>query len=235
MTKAWLIAMREIIWEILGDRGSILRLGLFVVLPLFFVLSSRGARPAQVDALLFTLALQSALVPALMGVGLIASTFAHEKESQTLVPLLAAPIRDVDIVVGKLLGMLIPVTGVSVASLLLFVLVAGLIHGFDRVARALPPEIIYAIVVLSAFYALTVGSWVLIVAARVTSSRSAQQIAGLLVGLSTVVFGVLGALSIRLWDGWAVVGLAAILLVADVAALEVARRVWQRGEVIGRI
>ena len=36
-------------------------------------------------------------------------------------------------------------------------------------------------------------------------------------------------------DGWALVALGVFFVVADVVALEIARRVWQRGEVIGRI
>src|SRR5206468_3605811 len=105
------------------------------------------------DIAIIGLALQSVLFPSLGGVALIAATFTAEKENGTIVPLLAAPIRDFDIVLGKLVGMVIPV----------------------MVSCALT---------LTAAYVLALGL---------------------------------------------------VLLAFDVAALEVARRVWQRGEVIGRI
>ena len=92
--KWWLIAWREIRWEVFLDRASLLRTGIFVVIPLFFVLSNRGVPPGPGgDFNLIGLALQSVFFPALSGVALIAATFSAEKENGTLVPLLAAPIR----------------------------------------------------------------------------------------------------------------------------------------------
>jgi len=234
LRKAWIIAMREITWEILGDRGSVLRLLAFAALPFAFVFLNRSPSPRN-DVLLFVLALQSALLPALTGVGLIASTFSQEKESQTLVPLLAAPVRDMDIVIGKLLGMLIPVSALSVASLTLFYVLASVVYGAARVQRALPPEILYALVVLALFYVLTTGSWVLVIAARVRTSRAAQQAAGLVIAASVFLFGALGTVAANLYEGWPLVALGGLLVIADVGALEIARRAWQRGEVIGRI
>ena len=235
MRKAWLIAMREITWEILGDRGSVLRLLMFAALPVAFVFLNRNAGGRGSDILLFILALQSALLPALTGVGLIASTFSQEKESQTLVPLLAAPIRDMDIVVGKLLGMLLPVGALSAGSLALFYVIGSTVYGTARMQRALPPEMIYSIVVLTILYVLTTGSWVLIVAARVRTSRGAQQTAGLVIAGSVFLFGALAAIAANFFEGWPLVALGPLLVLADVGALEVARRAWQRGEVIGRI
>jgi ABC-type Na+ efflux pump permease subunit len=235
MRKAWLIAVREITWEVLGDRGSVLRMLMFAALPLAFVLLNRNTGGRGSDVIIFVLALQSALLPALTGVGLIASTFSQEKESQTLVPLLAAPIRDVDIVVGKLLGMLLPVGMLSVATLALFYGFATVVYGAARVQRALPPELVYSIVILTVLYVLTTGSWVLIVAARVRTSRGAQQTAGLVIAGSVFLFGALGTIAANLFEGWPLIALGPLIVLADVAALEVARRAWQRGEVIGRI
>ena len=43
--KWWLIAWREIRWEVFLDRASLLRTAIFVVIPIFFVLSNRGIAP----------------------------------------------------------------------------------------------------------------------------------------------------------------------------------------------
>ena len=168
--KWWLIAWREIRWEVFLDRASLLRTGVFVVIPLFFVVSNRGLPQGPAgDVTLIGLALQSVFFPALSGVALIAATFSAEKENGTLVPLLAAPIRDFDIVLGKLVGMVVPV----------------------------------------------------MVACVVT--------------LSAAIFAGLGFVASQLGEGWPLLALGVGLVVLDILALELARRVWQREEVIGRV
>lgn len=233
--KWWLIAWREIRWEVFLDRASLLRTGIFVVIPLFFVLSNRGipAGPAG-DVTLIGLALQSVFFPALSGVALIAATFSAEKENGTLV-LLAAPIRDFDIVLGKLVGMVVPVMVACVVTLAAGYALAAYRYGAARVAHALTLELLYALVVLSLLYLVTTGSITMIVAARVKSSRAAQQIAGIVIALSAAVFAGLGFVASQLGEGWPLLALGVGLVVLDVLALELARRVWQREEVIGRV
>ena len=236
MGKAALIAWREIRWEIFGDRGAVLRTGLFAILPIFFVLSNRESTlGGSGSGAILLLALQSVLIPALSGVALISSTFTQEKENGTLVPLLAAPVRDMDIVLGKLLGMVGPVMTICASSLAVYYVLGSLIYGAVRMQRALPIEILYALLVVAFLYLITAGSWVMIIAAIVKTTRAGQQIAGLMIGLSAALFGILGVAAARIADGWALVGLGIALVVADLIALEVARRVWQRGEVIGRL
>jgi ABC-type Na+ efflux pump permease subunit len=236
MGKAALIAWREIRWEIFGDRGAILRTGIFAILPIFFVLSNRESTlGGSANLAVLLLALQSALIPALSGVALISSTFTQEKENGTLVPLLAAPVRDMDIVVGKLLGMVGPVMVICTSSLAVYYVLGSFIYGTVRMQRALPVEILYAILVVAFLYLVTAGSWVMIIAAIVKTTRAGQQISGLIIGLSAALFGVLGVAATRIADGWALVGLGIALVVADLFALEIARRAWQRGEVIGRL
>ena len=234
--KWWLIAWREIRWEVFLDRASLLRTGVFVVIPLFFVVSNRGIPAgAAGDATLIGLALQSVFFPALSGVALIAATFSAEKENGTLVPLLAAPIRDFDIVLGKLVGMVVPVMVACTVTLAAGYGLAAYRYGLPRVAHALSPELLYAVLVLSLLYLVTTGSVTMIVAARVKTSRAAQQIAGLVIALSAVLFAGLGFFASQLGEGWPLLALGVGLVLADVIALEVARRVWQREEVIGRV
>jgi ABC-2 type transport system permease protein len=234
--KWWLIAWREIRWEVFLDRASILRTGIFVVIPLFFVLSNRGIPPGPGgDVNLIGLALQSVFFPALSGVALIAATFTAEKENGTLVPLLAAPIRDFDIVLGKLVGMVVPVMIACVVTLAAAYALAVYRYGLERVSHVLTLPLLYAIVVLSLLYLVTTGSITMIVAARVKSSRAAQQIAGVVIALSAAVFAGLGFVASQLGEGWPLLALGAGLVILDVLALELARRVWQREEVIGRV
>jgi len=236
VNKAALIAWREIRWEIYGDRAAVIRTLFFAALPVLFVLSERNSLPStRSDLTMIALAFQSALFPALSGVALIASTFTQEKENGTLLPLLAAPVRDMDIVVGKLLGMIGPVMAISAASLAIFYVLGRLVYGPERIERSLPPEILYAILIVAFLYLVTAGSWALIIAARVRTTRAAQQLVGLLIGLSVGVYIGFGFVAARVGTGWPLLALGPFLLALDVIALEIARRVWQRGEVIGRL
>jgi len=233
MKNAFRIAWREIRWEIFGDRSAVIRMGIFAVLPIAFVLTNRSPRIGELG--IFALALQSVLFPALSGVALISSTFTQEKENGTIIPMLASPVRDMDIVVGKLIGMMLPVLSLCVASVILFYLLASAQYGAARVAAALPPELLYAIVVIAFLYLLTAGSWMLIVAALVKTTRAGQQIAGLLIGVSVALFAGLAAAAAQVGDGWPLLVLGVGLVAADVVALFVARRVWQREEVLARL
>jgi len=116
-----------------------------------------------------------------------------------------------------------------------YYVLGSFIYGAVRMQRALPIEILYALLVVAFLYLITAGSWVMIIAAIVKTTRAGQQIAGLMIGLSAALFGILGVAAARIADGWALVGLGIALVVADLIALEIARRVWQRGEVIGRL
>jgi len=232
MRDAMRIAWREIRWEIFGDRGAIVRMGFFAVLPVIFILS-QGGRGTN-DASLFVLALQCAFFPALSGVALIASTFTQEKENGTIIPLLASPVRDIDIVVGKLIGMIVPTLGVCAATLALYYVLATLRYG-SRVGAALPPQILFSLLMVALLYLLTAGSWVLIIAALVKTSRAGQQLAGLLIAVSVALLAGLSLAAANIADGWALLVLGVVLILSDVVALDIARRVWRRDEVLARI
>jgi ABC-type Na+ efflux pump permease subunit len=234
--KAWLIAWREIRWEVFLDRASILRLAVFIVIPMFLVLSNRSiGRGLDGDLAILGIAVQCVIFPAFSGVALIAATFTAEKENGTLVPLLAAPIRDFDIVLGKLIGMLVPVLAASVVTLAAGYVLASYRYGAQRVADVLTPQLLFSFLVLALLYMLTTGSLTMIVAARVRSSRAAQQIAGLVIAVSAAFFAGIGYVASQLGEGWPLLAFGLGLVAADVVALEIARRVWQREEVIGRV
>ena len=60
-------------------------------------------------------------------------------------------------------------------------------------------------------------------------------LAGLVIALSAAVFAGLGFVASQIGDGWPLLALGVGLVIMDMVALELARRVWQREEVIGRV
>jgi len=231
--KAFMLARREII-EQYSDRASIIRALFLTLLPIVLLEVNRrqGARTA--DASLVVFAVQAALLPAATAINAAAGSFAAEKEAQTIVPLLATPIRDFYIVAGKLLGVLVPAAVLSALSLIAFYAAASQAFGVAEVARVLEPITMAKLFALSVFFILTIGAWVMVVSARAPTQRAAQQIAGLV--LAGLVIGVtaVGSLvqSIRTE---LVVGVIIAVALSDLGALELARRLWNREEAVARL
>jgi ABC-type Na+ efflux pump permease subunit len=234
MRKALLLARREII-EQYSDRGAAFRALFFVALPIALILTNRGSSGGRnLDPIVLIFALQAALLPTATAINAAAGSFAAEKEAQTLVPLLAAPIRDIDIVAGKLIAVLAPAAGLAIVSLAAFDITASILLGQDRVARLLTPTTLYGLFALAVFFIMTVGAWVMVVSARVGSQRTAQQIAGFVLGGMIVALSTIGGLMQNL-PAELVIGVVVAVLVSDVLALELARRLWNREEAVARL
>jgi ABC-type Na+ efflux pump permease subunit len=230
--KAFLIAKREL-GDFLGDRSAVLGIGFLAIAPLLFVNLGGGSRiPA---AILLILTVQSAMFPTFMTANVAASTFIQDKENQTLLPLLAAPVSDSQIIAGKLLAIFLPSAVGSWLALAIFYVAATLKFGTALVASVITPPIIYAIVVLSALLIITLGSWTMVVTSRVRTARTAQQISGLMIAALYGVFAVSAQFLFDAFGGWVFLALPLAILAADIGALEIARRLWGREEVIARI
>jgi ABC-type Na+ efflux pump permease subunit len=230
--KALVLARREIV-EQYSDRASIVRALFLIALPIVLIQLNRSAAGSP-DSSILVFALQAALLPAATAINAAAGSFAAEKEAQTLVPLLAAPIRDIEIVAGKLIGVMVPAAALSVVSLLTYFAAASQRFGAERIAQVLDPVMMIELFGLSVLFNLTLGSWVMVVSARVPSQRAAQQIAGLvlagvIVGL-TAVSSVIGNIPTGLIPG----GILAVLA-SDVIALQLAQRLWNREEAVARL
>ena len=230
--KALILARREIV-EQYSDRAALVRALFLIALPIAFIQLNRSAA-APPDTFILLFALQAALLPAATAINAAAGSFAAEKEAQTLVPLLAAPIRDLEIVAGKLIGVMVPAAVLSIVSMLTYHLAASQRFGAARIAQVLDPLTTLELFGLSVLFILTLGSWVMVVSARVPSQRAAQQIAGVVlagvvVGL-TGISSVIGNVSMNLIIG----GIVAVLA-SDFVALQLARRLWNREEAVARL
>ena len=229
--KALLLARREIV-EQYSDRASIVRALFLIALPIVFIQLNRTQ--GAPDTVILVFALQAGLLPAATAINAAAGSFAAEKEAQTLVPLLAAPIRDMDIVAGKLLGVMGPAAALSIVSLFTYFAAASQRFGAGRVAQVLDPLTLAELFGLSVLAILTLGSWVMVVSARVPSQRAAQQIAGLVLAGVVVGLTALGSFVQNVPAGVVAGGIAAVLA-SDFVALQLARRLWDREEAVARL
>lgn len=233
--KALILARREIV-EQYSDRPSLVRALLLIALPIVLIQLNRSAA-APPNEFILVFALQAALLPTATAINAAAGSFAAEKEAQTLVPLLAAPIRDIDIVAGKLVAILIPALLFSALSIGAFYVTATATFGADRVGRVLQPATLLAFLALSAFFILTLGTWVMVISARVGSQRTAQQIAGFFVAaiIVAVVGGTSSGLIASAPPAELIVGVVVAVLLSDLVALELTRRLWDREEAVARL
>ncbi len=232
MRKAWAVAWREMV-DTFSDRGSLLRSLFFAGLPVVLLLVNRGGRPNATLILVF--AVQAALLPAASAVNAAAGSFAGEKEAQTLIPLLAAPIRDLDIVAGKFAAAAVPATALSWVAIAVYDVTARVLYGPALVATALPATLLFGLAILSFLVVLTLTSVVMVASARVATQRAAQQIGGFVIAGFAIAFGGLigGILGSDMRDTL-LIAVPLGLLILDVVALELARRLWDREEAVAR-
>jgi len=111
---------------------------------------------------------------------------------------------------------------------------ASLEFGQERVARILGPTTLYGLFALAVFFILTIGAWVMVVSARVGSQRTAQQIAGFVLGGMVVALSAIGSL-LQSIPVEVVLGVVIAILLSDLVALELARRLWDREEAVARL
>jgi ABC-type Na+ efflux pump permease subunit len=233
--KAWLVGRRELV-DLFADRSYLFGFVALFLIPFALVTTIPGGGSSRsVVPLILILAIQSAMFPAFMSINAAATTFIQDKENQSLLPLLAAPIRDEQIVFGKAIAVFVPSIVASWIALSLYVVIASVRFGAPVVLEVLSPGMLLSLGMLAALLTVTIGSVGMIVASRVRSVRSAQQIAGMLIALVLVSFVATAQQLLRIADGWLIVLVPLAVLALDVVALEITRRLWGREEAIARI
>jgi ABC-type Na+ efflux pump permease subunit len=224
----WVVMRREL-RALLQDRRSVTMMVIFgLVLPIVIAegaLGSRGKAPAVLAILTEVL-----VFPYIAGLQAALTAFVGEREHGTLGPLLATPLTNVSIFAGKLLGAAyVPSLATSAIGLIAFI---SFLHGkasdpFKVVAHG----VLIETVVLSLIAGFTMVMLGLLLGSKSKSVRGAQAITAVVV--FPVIFGVQVlaqvVLNHRPWIAWAVmVG----LVVAMVASLALAGRIWNREEAL---
>ena len=123
------------------------------------------------------------LIIPVMGSSVIAAdSFAGEKERNTLEALLATPLTDSELLLGKILVSFIPGMGVTFLSFILYITTIDLltVESFGRYIMPTVPWIVLVLVLAPVLALLAIGVTV-IVSSRVKGFREAQQLSALLV------------------------------------------------------
>jgi ABC-2 type transport system permease protein len=165
------------------------------------------------------------IIPATLPPVIAAYSVVGEREQGTLEPLLTAPVRPSELLLGKALAAFLPTVGIAYA-IYAVVLTSVRLGAARVVADALwhPSQLLTQLLFtpLVALWSIWVGIGI---STRASDVRVAQQLAGLaslpLLGLTSLISFQVITPSVPL-----VVGLALALLVADVAASRVVSRLF---------
>lgn len=172
------------------------------------------------------------LMPGIMPTLIAAYSIAGEKKNDTLEPMLATPVRTVDILLGKTLAAVVPAVLLTWASFVIYVLlVNGITAGtFDT---PLLPNALWATALLITGPLLAVLSVYtsVLVSARLSDVRAAQQVS------AVIVVPIMGLFVLQLF-GWvtlsvnALLAVSAGLLVVDIVLIMLGSTVFQREEIL---
>jgi len=177
------------------------------------------------------------LIIPLMTSSVIASdSFAGEKERKTIEALLATPISDSELFLGKILVSFVPSMIVTIVSFLIYSTVVNTVSFSVFDGRFLLPNPIWILLIFGLAPTLALASigLAVIISARVKGFREAQQISAiLLIPILALVFGqVSGALILGPVMVAALIGLFGGI---DIIVFKIGLRIFKREEILSRM
>ena len=142
-----------------------------------------------VEAFLFQQFLLLFLMTPITGAMSLAShAIIGEKQARTLEPLLATPLSTFELLVGKVLGALLPTLAISFAGLALYLAGIFLFAHPGVFAAMMTARTVLLVVLVSPAAALVSLQAAIIVSSRVNDARTAQQFGILIILPLTIVF-----------------------------------------------
>jgi ABC-2 type transport system permease protein len=184
---------------------------------------------------LYFLAPMFLIVPIMASNVIASDSFAGEKERKTIEALLATPLTDADLFLGKILVAFIPATIITFVSFGIYstvidVLTAGMFNGLRLLPNSIWLTMIFG---LAPAIALTSIGLTVTISAKVKGFREAQQISVILVApiLGLVFAQISGALFLGDIVLYALIGLFAL---ADVIVFYVGIKVFKREEILSK-
>jgi len=239
ISKAWLVAAKDI-KVFFRKRYTIYSLLIFPIiigigLPLVLsrVAGKAGAIPTGrlpdlMNAFAFFFAIGASAIPTLLA----SYSVVGEKVEKSLEPLLAAPITDSELLLGKGLGAFIPTLASLYVGSIFFMVLSDIFTRSTLGYNYFPNWTIGIIllVLLPLLSALSV-EWSIIVSSRATDPRAAQ-LQGVLVAIPLIFIYVtieVGAIKLSTSTIWIISGAA---LVADIILFFLSTRIFQREEIL---
>jgi uncharacterized membrane protein SpoIIM required for sporulation len=233
---AWLIARREIRdqlrdWRILAP---IILLTLFFPALMNFTAQQAMAFVARYDAPIIAERLVPFLLmvvgffPISISLVIALESFAGERERLSLEPLLATPLSDAQLYLGKVAASLAPPLGAAYLGIGVYLF--GLWH---QIGWTAPASLLAQVLLLTTAQAVVMVSGAVVISSQTTSVRAANLLASfIIVPMSQLI---IGESMIMFWGRYSVLWLivAALLLIA-VVVTRMGLHLFNREELLGR-
>ena len=236
ISKAWIVAAKDL-KVFLRKRYAIYSLVLFpliVSIGLPLVIRLVGAKlsstqlPIRLDAFSFFFLIGAATLPTILA----SYSLVGEKTEKSLEPLLATPITDSELLLGKSIAAFIPPVGAIYISSIVFMVLANLVTHNTLGYSYFPNWTIGLILLLLApLLAILSIEWSVLVSSRASDPRAAQM-QGLFIAFPLIAIYVaseVGAISL---DTRNLLIISAVILAADIILLFLSTKSFHREEIL---
>ena len=174
------------------------------------------------------------VMPVFVPILISSQSVAGEKERRTLEPLLASPVSSMELVAGKSLASLVPAVVITWVAFILFCVGVDIV-AWPLVGKALMPNALWSfgIFILAPLFAFFGNGVAVIISARVSEARTAQQLSALFVLPLVGLVGGQVAGFLTAGTGYYVVQ-GAVVLLLDVVLLVASIRLLDRERLVSR-
>ena len=237
ISKSWIVAAKDI-RVFLRKRYTLYSLVVFPVIigiGLPFVLHFVVGRDAGVqhladlmNAFAFFFAIGASLIPTILG----SYSLVGEKIEKSLEPLLATPITDGELLLGKVIASFIPSVGSLYIGSIVFMALSDLVTHNTLGYYFFPNWTIGIIlVILIPLMAALSVEWSVIVSSRASDPRAAQ-LQGYLIAIPLFVIYIATEVGVISLDTKTLLIISAVILAADIILFFLSTRTFQREEIL---
>jgi ABC-2 type transport system permease protein len=239
ISKSWIVAAKDI-RVFLRKRYTLYSLVVFPViigigLPfvLRLVITKQGAAIGThltdlMNAFAFFFAIGSSLIPTLLA----SYSLVGEKVEKSLEPLLAAPITDSELLLGKGIGAFVPSIGSLYIGSIVFMTLSDFFTQSTLGYYYFPNwTIVILLLILMPLLSVLSVEWSVIVSARATDPRAAQ-LQGVLIGIPLYIIYVATEVGVIKLDATTIWIIAGVALAADIILFFLSTRAFNREEIL---
>ncbi|MEO5884371.1 MAG: ABC transporter permease [Candidatus Limnocylindrales bacterium] len=173
------------------------------------------------------------LMPAYIPLSISTFSIIGEKQARSLEPVLAAPIRTVELLAGKAIAALVPGVLAGWVTYVIFVLLASVVYGPNLFGVVTDPSWLAGVFLLGPAVGMTSVVAGVIVSARVNDPRVAQQIGGVII-VPVIGIVLVQATGTLLVGALGYVALATVMLAVALIGLRIGVRLFDREAILTR-
>jgi ABC-2 type transport system permease protein len=198
----------------------------------FMIVSAQGGDPIEQIILFNTALMYFLLLPAIIPLAIAVYSIVGEKEQTTLEPLLATPISDLELFLGKALASVIPGLLVNWISFGAFLALIRILVGSVPFQLLTTPWLasIFGLAPLLALFSVAVT---MIVSSRASDARAAYQFSSLAI-LPGLIPLIIYSAQKTLVDMNLIILEGGLLIIADIAVLYFAIKLFKREQILTR-